>query len=396
MNSRQPMSDCARLSVGLMLAASALTASAATVQPQTRGYVIDYFTYTTYFDGDDFSKDCPKGWFPDLSEAYLKTLPPAEQARLQKPENAKEYAARFRGEGTEGQYGEDICANPQSFAHDARYPASLDYSYRGALAKGLNLSGDPHRADAPKTCKHEQFTSPEGKPVDNQLFRAMGCARDWRGGDPQGGEQIDLERRYVNSGDNVYLLEISGITDMKNDDVVVRFYNTDDHPRVALNGKFMANETFRPRTEPRFTTVMHGKIINGVLKTDPVDVLRTNNKRPSTGANGVGPAFERLFRDARFELTFNADGSLKGLLGAYQKPFQNFQGRYDGKVSATVVGEVCPLEYASLAAYADGYPDPKTGACTQISTAYDVEAVPAFIQHADSEHATASVGSIGR
>ena len=30
---------------------------------------------------------------------------------------------------------------------------------------------------------------------------------------------------------------------------------------------------------------------------------------------------------------------------------------------------------------ADGYPDPKTGECTQISTAFTIEALPAFVLH---------------
>jgi hypothetical protein len=41
--------------------------------------------------------------------------------------------------------------------------------------------------------------------------------------------------------------------------------------------------------------------------------------------------------------------------------------------------------WAALTQNADGYPDPQTGKCTAISTALNVEAVPAFIVHRKEE-----------
>jgi hypothetical protein len=38
---------------------------------------------------------------------------------------------------------------------------------------------------------------------------------------------------------------------------------------------------------------------------------------------------------------------------------------------------------------ADGYRDPKTGQCTALSTAYQIEAVPAFLIHPDNDAQTA-------
>lgn len=357
-------------------------ATGAEDRPQTRGYVITYFTYAMHFD-PDFKAACPNGWFPSLPEAYLASLPPAEQRRLQRPENAEEFGQRFRTEGTEGRFGEDACSNVKSFKDDPRYPAILKHSVQSRFARGLDLDGQPGRPGAPRTCKHPSFLSPDGRTgIDNQMYRAVGCARDWRGGNEEGGEQVDVERRYTESGANVLLLEISGITDLRSDDVEVRLYSTNDVPNVGLNRRFIANQTFRPRPEPRFANLMRGRIVNRVLTTVPVDSLRVDNDRSSTSGNGVAPAHERIFRDARLELTFNEDGSLKGLLGGYQKPEEIlFSGRFAGKVNATVIGIMCPLQYKSLAALADGYPDPQTGECTQISMAYDVEAVPAFIQH---------------
>ena len=47
---------------------------------------------------------------------------------------------------------------------------------------------------------------------------------------------------------------------------------------------------------------------------------------------------------------------------------------------------------------ADGYPDPKTGECTQISTAFTIEALPAFVLHQPGDNGgkkTAQAGSAG-
>ena len=44
-------------------------------------------------------------------------------------------------------------------------------------------------------------------------------------------------------------------------------------------------------------------------------------------------------------------------------------------------GWTCPSAYAAMKKFADGYRDPKTGQCTALSTAYRIEAVPAFVIH---------------
>jgi hypothetical protein len=47
----------------------------------------------------------------------------------------------------------------------------------------------------------------------------------------------------------------------------------------------------------------------------------------------------------------------------------------------------CPAMYAAFKQMADGDPDPKTGQCTTISSAYGVEAVPAFLIHPEGKGA---------
>jgi hypothetical protein len=369
---------------------------AAPPAPQTRTYVVERFTYAMYFDAD-FKKVCPNGYLPNLEEAFLQSISPAERALLMNPANAGERSRIFRGEFTEGPSGEDLCSNPKSFENDPRYPLMLDRVVQSKVAYGLNLDGTPDGAATPKSCKHEHFVSPTGAPgVDNQTFRALGCGRTWRGGSDAGGDQVQFEQAHMKDGAYDYLIEIRGITDLRNDDVEVGFYSTDDKPQVGLDGHFVPNQTFKIKKEKRLANILHGKIVNGVLTTDPIDTLRVETKYPVSGGNGVGTAHERVFRDARFQLTLNEDGTLRGEMGAYERPEEvMFVGRIGGKALATVDGAVCPIEYKLLEALADGYPDPETGKCTHISLAYAVEAVPAFIIHPDDDSAK-TMASSGR
>ncbi|HEX3913407.1 MAG TPA: hypothetical protein VHW71_07865 [Steroidobacteraceae bacterium] len=352
---------------------------------ETRTYVVERFTYAMYYDAD-FQKVCPYGWLPNLEEAFLQSIGPDERKRLMQPENAPERSKRFRGEFTEGNAGEDLCSNPKSFESDPRYPLMLDRAVQSKVAYGLDLDGRTDGAATANSCQHEKFVSPNNQPgIDNQAFRALGCARTWRGGSDAGGDQVQFEQAHMKDGNYNYLIEIRGITDLQNDEVEVGVYSTDDKPHMGLDGKFVPYQTFSTKKEMRFVNTLHGRIVKRVLTTDAVDSLRVETKYPVSGGNGMGTAHERVFRGARFQLTLNGDGTLKGVMGAYEKPEEvMFVGRIGGKALATVDGAVCPLENKLLEALADGYPDPKTGKCTHISLAYAVEATPAFIVHAEA------------
>src|SRR3984957_17989063 len=383
--SSSPASAAAAMSALLL---SLISQSVHAATPQTRSYVVERLTYAMYYVAA-FQKVCPQGWLPNLEEAFLQSISPAERKRLMTPENASERSRIFRGEFTEGSSGEDLCSNPKSFESDPRYPLMLDHTVQGKVAYGLNLDGNSDGSATPKSCKHQKFQSPRGEPgIDNQAFRALGCARTWRGGSDTGGDQVQFEQAHMKDGNFNYLIEIRGITDLRNDDLEVGFYSTSDKPRVGLDGRFVSHQTFTPNSERRLGNILHGRISNGVLTTDPIDTLRVETKYPVSGGNGMGTAHERVFRGARFQLALGEDGALKGTMGAYEKPEEvMFVGRIGGKALATVDGAVCPLENKLLEAMADGYPDPDTGKCTHISLAYAVEAVPAFIVHPEAKSA---------
>jgi hypothetical protein len=125
--------------------------------------------------------------------------------------------------------------------------------------------------------------------------------------------------------------------------------------------------------------VAKGKIVNGVVVTEPID-LRLNMEWAVGGERGASEEYD--MRRARFRLELLPDGGLKGLMGAYQD-IDNVYSlfRTVGAGVSAVAGVDCAAEYKALEAMADAYPDPETGQCRAVSLAYEVEGVPAFVLH---------------
>ena len=339
---------------------------AAAGKGDTKGFLItrsaQAFTY------DAMEVDCPLGFELTTEEGFLATLTPAERERLLRPENAKEYGYRWREEYITGPGGENVCNNPKSFLTDPRHPA-----YRGVqstVAYGLNLDGTTDGGATSNSCTHEKFAGLSGEAaVDNQLFRALGCSKSWR-------LQPDSGGRYFDS----YLIEVRGLDDLRNDDhVEVGIYSTEDVSMRSQTGAHLPNQSLRVTPNPRWRTETQGRIVDGVLTTDVIDVMYLRWQIPLTGAFGQASEFE--FHDIRFQVSLRPDGTVTGILGGY-RPIDNIATRYRCcKSAATAGNNDCASEHKTLVALADGYPDPDTGLCTMISSAQNVEGIPAFVVH---------------
>ena len=117
-----------------------------------------------------------------------------------------------------------------------------------------------------------------------------------------------------------------------------------------------------------------GKIVDGHVIAEPVDA-----KLPLFGNNTVG---DMIYKGLRLDLDLNKaapDGSYTGMLAGY-RDWENWWD-YIRKIEfLTVTGQwSCPAIWVASQELADGYPDPKTGKCTAISEAMDIQAVPAFV-----------------
>ena len=354
------------LAAALGLAASGGRVAAAAGKGDTKGFLITRSAQAFTYDAMEI--DCPLGFELTTEEGFLATLTPAERERLLRPENAKEYGYRWREEYITGPGGENVCNNPKSFLTDPRHPA-----YRGVqstVAYGLNLDGTTDGGATSNSCTHKKFEGLSGEAaVDNQLFRALGCSKSWR-------LQPDSGGRYFDS----YLIEVRGLDDLRNDDhVEVGIYSTEDVSMRSQTGAHLPNQSFRVTPNPRWVTETQGRIVDGVLTTDVIDVMYLRWQIPLTGAFGQASEFE--FHDVRFHVSLRPDGTVTGILGGY-RPIDNIATRYRCcKSAATAGNNDCASEHKTLVALADGYPDPDTGLCTMISSAQNVEGIPAFVVH---------------
>jgi hypothetical protein len=354
-----------------MTAASALApgALAQDKQKQTLTYVIANWDTAIY--QTKFMDECPEGPAIGNDELWWRGLSRADKDKhtnkgLVQPVDRKNIAA------LRGPKGEDVCWNPTVVKDPPLRTAEGPTSY------GFNLDGNSNGDATPKTCKHKNYTGVNGEEgVDNQLYRLLGCHYGWRRNgvlDTFGNE----ERR--NSGRGVVLIEITNVDDPQNsDNVDVAFYRAVDPFPIDSSGRILPYASYRVDTQvdgkPRYGTVAKGKIVNGVLKTTPTDI--------SLPFYANATYAEVVFRDMNLELNLTQDENNKvhGLIGGYYD-FDKWW-EYMLKIEFLIAtGDwSCPALYTAAKELADGYPDPQTGECTAISSAFKIDALPAFALH---------------
>lgn len=375
-------SECRRLAVPACFAMVALGAAAqARPESRTLGFVVTRFSPAIYHG--PFESDCPQGFEASVEENYLATQTPTERKRLLRSENSKELERRWKIDFTTGPNGEDICRNVRSFLEGPDHPSHR--TVQGKVSYGVDLDGRSDEEATSTTCGHRNFTGPAGEPgIDNQLYRAVGCHKQWRGlaPDPGGDLQQKLDQ-YRKEGMYQYLVEIRGVDDPRNDPAVeVGIYSSDDVPLLDSAGVYLPNQSFGVTRNPRWRHETTGRIVDGMLTTDPIETMHLNWSFSTNGEAGAHNEYE--LRHAVFQLDLLPNGNLKGVIGAYQSPDGLVSyGRHGGKGVANVTNRDCASEYKTLLALADGYPDPQTGQCTMVSMANHVEGVPAYVVHGE-------------
>ena len=386
---------------GALLAADAPTGG----QPGTRAFVLNGL----YISGGGDPKSCP-AMAPGNFDVFLASLPPEQRARLSDPGRRRElqkmmwdhfgfrrlrlWPGDFGGRLDTAKLPPDVklhqtptpdqvrriaelngfpkdrgalayqkqtiayssCTNPEDF------PAlAVGYQpYSGKISTGLNLDGKTDSQD---------FTSPKGeKGVDNQLWRAVGCYKQYQEmNDP------DLQKKIMLSARSPTLIEVSGINDIHNDpDVTVRIVTGADPLVRDGAGNPLARASFSLDPDPSLVTVAHGRIVDGELTTDPVDLRFAFREQIIDNV--------RVMRAARIKATFLPDGSLDGGIYGYSTLASYYdmieQMTEDG---ADNVGVSCVGIRHAIDKYADGYRDPKTGRFTAISSAMNFHGIAAYV-----------------
>lgn len=375
--------------VGVALSALGSTVPAnadqpAFVQNGSAGFVVSHIEYALSKDAKDTGA-CPNGM--TQGNTSLDARPGEQRPAGESPEQTQRRVITALMQ-------KNTCGNPTAAGPDPNfrtvtgpkvpvYGIDLD-------GKDSSLKGKP----APGHCSHDDFVGMNGeRGIDNQFFRAVGCSNSFQSTGLSNGWNIEML-----TGSWGILISLSGVDDIRNDDSVeVGIYANADPIELSPGREPLPNATYAIDQNPRFQAKTHGRIVNGVLTTDPVDV------RFHKVTNSV--YLERPLNEARLQLTIGEDGSVEGYLAGYTSVEDMYDLQYgfrngknakgepaDPKLiaissngSAAVLGHSCNGAYFALHELADGGRDPNTGKCTSISTQYRIKAIPAFVVNVETK-----------
>lgn len=388
----QRLSTLGYVTAGFVLSGLALvsvtppaSAQASFVQDGEAGFVVSHIEYA--IGGDPVASGaCPKGLSVGWPE-QAKKLPQPERSE---GESDRDFRRRFREvvrQVATGPNGENLCEHPE-----AGKPDPLHYTIEDSTIPihGIDLDGKNSQGDG--QCPHTDFVGMNGQTgVDNQFYRATGCLATMQ---PTGAAYLDLTVG-MRTGSWGILITLSGVDDIRNDDnVEVGLYQNADPIQLSPAREPLPNASYAASQDPKYRATTTGRIVDGVLTTDPVDFTFFND------VNSI--VLDNLIQDARLKVTIDENGAMDGYLAGYRPAVQAYDDIFgfrnghkptgepaSGAGSATgyafTAGHSCTGIYYSLLENADGHYDPKTGKCRSISFQYRIQAIPAFVVDVKTE-----------
>lgn len=239
------------------------------------------------------------------------------------------------------------------------------------VARGLDLDGDDGRGKPPRGIrKHRNFLATDGRTgIDNQLYVVEGCMRGLRG---HLGQMVQYANEQRKNGQLAILVQISGIDDLRNDDSVdlTLLYSLDPTAKSGDGTRVLADYTFRITDNPVLSHTFKrwsARIVDGVIVTDPSDPLNL----------ALPLDFKTTLVNPAMRLAFMPDGTLKGVLAGYQD-WRAIVTANGHSLQESLFGSSVSAMYNALRRNADGLRNPVTGEFDGISSAWDIEGVPAF------------------
>jgi hypothetical protein len=355
-----------------LLASALLVLMSASSFAETRGYVFSRLQMATRLD----PSDCPQGGNGNSTDIFNRVLISLGYSKDQAREMlANRDQARFVVKDAEGhlinldQRGH-LNGQPVSIS---LFPASVPDPHietvQGHFIYGFNLTGraTPDAFEDPDT--HE--------PVENQLWRVLGCFETYRKplSEMAGGWD------YVFDSMPAWLISISGSDLSKDGDVTVIFDRSLNIGMRNVHGGALSGASYTTDPDPRSHTGFKGRLRNHVVTVDPGNFFM----------QGEEPFYAVMrFTQTHLRLNLNDNGSLSGFIGGYQ-PWLDIFDCFHGEDPAALD---LPGVYYAMKRLADGVPDPATGQNTAISTAYFLEAVPAFVVNGGTDELV-SIANMG-
>lgn len=376
--------------LGSCLLVTVLLPGGAAAQPDfvmdgEAGFVVSSIRYALAHDAAETGA-CPQG----MTEGYAnKGNVFLGREDLQQREGEKEdlYIRRLFGAAFSDDTVRNLCMNPELGKPDPLYRT---VSGEGVPVYGIDMDGVDSRGDvaAPGTCAHDDFPGMDGTPgIDNQFYRAVGCLESYQSTGLSNSYEIEML-----TGSWGILMTLSGVDDIVNDDEVeVGFFANNDPIQLSPTREPLSWATYAMYPDARYHARARGRIRDGVLTSEPVDV------RFHWVVNSI--RIDRPLQRARVRMTLSEEGVLEGYLAGYTDVEDLYNFKFGFRTGTDGTGELAPLRlragssigkafvlnyscegaYQALYRHADADPDPETGACTSISTQYQIRAIPAFV-----------------
>ncbi len=327
---------------------------------RTLGFVLVDFTFE---QPDRPPNACPEGWNIDERDLYAMQLARTDPEAARQVPPGFEYALGLRAEGAP-----DPCLEPDRFE---AAPHHLIQDIEVAPGFDLDRVASSEDVPGPNACAHDDFVGATGeRGIDNRLWTALGCIKGYA----RGGTIDEFAINNIREGQRTILVRLSGIDDLRNDDYVeLGLFSSPDSIPADTAGSLMDAASLSITDDPRHRNVMPARITEGVVHAE-TDELRLDFR-------GQFLESEFVLRDVRIRLELLADGNLRGLVGGYWDidGFYDTYGRQASRLGAITLGFRCPGLRGALRQLADAYPDPETGQCTAISTAFRMAGIPAFV-----------------
>lgn len=343
----------------------------------SKSYVVELYGDAFYYGSDsvDVEKpgtDCPRGTnpLPDWYAAAKRAGMPEEEAEKRRNPEYRNSAPTLSINHLIAQRGPNlsiIYENPESI------PDPGLVTVQGKIAYGFDLDSDPATGG---------FTSPDGKVtgIDNAYYKVSGCIYRFRGA-----LHKSQSAAYSNDGmhDGVYsvLLVLAGQGDDPRNDAsaTLGVYLSKDKMVKDANGAIARDFSFKVDPDPSFQTVLKVKVADGVIQTtEPQRIAMRDYQTP-----GFFPK-QLVLEKGQVRLEMTPSG-LKGLFGGYRDYMVYYKGtsgngsHTSGAIHENLGRFEIPAWYRAMKREADGMPDPVTGEMRGISSAYAIEAIPAYV-----------------
>ncbi len=311
---------------------AALLIAATPASAETRGYVVSWLATAT--NTPDFASNCP-----ELAKN------PEQVKGLQNTGRARDRAV------VDGQ-----AVPPLDYPDAVQKDPNIE-TVVGKYAYGFDLGGPAAN----------KFQDPETHaPVDNQLWRAVGCTKSFQATPPSAPYPEEVAWATVIDTSPGYAMQVSGADLSHDGPVTVTLDRTLRHLERDAQGLVRSEVTYVLDPSPRSHNVLAGEIKNGVL------LIQSG----SLYLEGDMPFYAQIdLKDAHMRVRSEAAGKLVGYWGGYAD-WHTWAYMYTARPGSGADGVGI---YRALEKLADAGPDPATGKNQLISTTWRLEAVPAYL-----------------